>query len=277
MFGYISPLKCELRVRELTLYNAYYCGLCRSIQSRFGEIPRMTLSYDCAFLALLAAGISGAEPCRERRCGYKPMKGKMPVAPDSEALRFAADVNVLLAYHKCKDDWADEKKPSALAAKAVLETAAKKAGASRPEAEAAIRNGLSELSALENACCTELDRPADAFARLMRGVFSAAPADETNSAVLSQFGWHLGRWLYLIDAWDDREKDRKKGCYNPFLASGAGAERAAFLLHLSLNEAEKAYDLLDLKANGGVLDNIVHLGCAYKTEQLLKGEKNESL
>lgn len=277
MFGYISPLKCELRVRELALYNAYYCGLCRSIQSRFGEVPRLTLSYDCAFLALLTAGILGAEPCEERRCGYKPLKGKMPVAPDSEAVRFAADVNVLLAYHKCSDDWKDERKPSALIGRTALNAAAEKAGAVRPEAEAAVINGLQELSALEKSGCAELDQPADAFARLMQGVFSAAPVDKTSGTILRQFGWHLGRWLYLIDAWDDREKDRKNGCYNPFLASGAGEERASFLMNLSLNEAEKAYDLLNLKSNRGVLDNIVHLGCAHKTEQLLKGEKNESL
>lgn len=277
MFGYVSPLKCELLVRDLALYNAYYCGLCRSIKSRFGEIPRLSLSYDCAFLALLTAGVLGAPACEEKRCAYKPLKKKMPIAPDSEALRFAADINILLAYHKCEDDWADEKKASALLAEAALKKAAKKAAAARPEASAAIRHGLMELSKLEKANCSELDLPADAFATLMRGVLSNAPVDEREREIFRHLGWHLGRWIYLIDAWDDREKDAKNNSYNPFNASGAGKERASFLLHVSLNEAGKAYDLLDLKANAGVLDNIMHLGCAHRTEQLLKGERDESL
>ena len=276
MFGYVSPLKCELRVRELALYNAYYCGLCRSIQSRFGEAARLALSYDCTFLALLISGVVGAPPCIERRCGYKPLKKKMPVAPDTEAMRFAADINMLLAYYKFKDDWMDEHKPSAALSCAVFQKAAKKAGMARPDAERTIQKGLEKLSLLEKQRCPELDPSADAFAELMRGVFAAAPVpDGKMREVLGHLGWHLGRWLYLIDAWDDREKDEKNGSYNPFNASGARRERASFLLHLSLNEAGKAYDLLDLKSNDGVLDNIIHLGCAHKTEQLLKGEGNE--
>jgi len=277
MFGYVSPLKCDLLVRDLTLYRAYYCGLCKSIKSRFGEIPRLSLSYDCTFLALLTAGVLGAPACEEKRCAYKPLKKKMPVAPDSEALRFAADINILLAYYKFEDDWADEKKASALIAEVVLKKAARKAAAARPDANAAIRHGLKELSKLEKANCSELDPPADAFATLMQGVMSSAPVGEQERTIFRHLGWHLGRWIYLIDAWDDRQKDAKNGSYNPFNASGAGKERASFLLHVSLNEAGKAYDLLDLKANAGVLDNIMHIGCAYRTEQLLKGENNESL
>ena len=59
MFGYIVPLKQELRMRELAQYNAYYCGLCASIGARFGQAARLTLNYDSTFLAMLLTGLSG--------------------------------------------------------------------------------------------------------------------------------------------------------------------------------------------------------------------------
>ena len=278
VFGYVAPLKSELRVKDLALYNAYYCGLCRSIKARYGDLPRITLSFDCTFLALLLDGVNGGGRCTLHRCGYKPFRKPRPMAPDSESLRFAADINILLAYDKCLDDWHDEHGVKGLAGEVALKGAANKAKQACPAAAAAIEEGLSELSRLEKASSSDLDAPADAFARLMRGVLSSAPvSDENTKAVLSHLGWHLGRWIYLIDAWDDRERDAKKGSYNPFNLSGAGEERASFLLHFSLNEAAKAYDLLSVKSNGAVLENILCLGCAKKTESLLKGEQHESV
>ena len=116
MFGYVVPVKSELKVRELALYNGYYCGLCQTIGSRFGQPARLTLNYDSTFFALLLTSIAGtkAAPCVMRRCGYKPFHKKRLFAPESDAIRFAADVNVLLAWYKLRDDWHDERKVLAL-------------------------------------------------------------------------------------------------------------------------------------------------------------------
>lgn len=81
MFGYVVPLKSELKVRELAQYNAYYCGLCASIGSRFGQAARLTLNYDSTFIAMLLTDLSGSapRPCTMRRCGYKPVPQKTPL------------------------------------------------------------------------------------------------------------------------------------------------------------------------------------------------------
>jgi len=93
MFGYVMPHKCELRVRELSLYEAWYCGLCKTIHRRYGQLPRMALDYDCTFLALLLHAVSpdGGE-CRNERCLYKPFRQKKLMAQQSPALDYAADV-----------------------------------------------------------------------------------------------------------------------------------------------------------------------------------------
>lgn len=277
MFGYTAPLKCELKVRELSLYNAYYCGLCRTIGKRYGHLRRIILNYDCTFLALLLSGVAGAGALREGRCAFKPLSPKKAIAAETEILEFAADVNILLAYYKAEDDWRDEHKLKGLIASAVLKGASKKAFRNCHEAGEAIKKRIADLSEIEKSRCEEPDRPASAFALMMKEIMAASPVrDEPARTVIGQLGLNLGRWIYLIDAWEDRERDRRSGSYNPFNFSGADTERASRNLHYSLNEAMKAYDLLDIKDNKGILDNIIYIGCSHKTEQLLEG-KNESI
>jgi len=274
MFGYVMPLKCECKVRDYTLYQAYYCGLCKTIHRRYGQLPRFVLDYDCTFLGLLLAGIHGTEPCTMERCGFKPLKKKQPVAVKSQALDYAADINVLLAWYKCADDWNDEHKFSALVGRTALNAAAKKAEALQPKAALAIKAGIAALSELEANQVPGIDAAADTFAGLLRTVFASAPElTHSNRIAMEWIGYHLGRWIYLMDAWEDREKDRKENSYNPFNLVQADQDRASFLLYISLSEAEKAYQLLTLKANQGILDNIMYLGCRDKTRRLLEGNK----
>ena len=114
MFGYIRPLECELRVREQQEYRGVYCGLCKSIGRRFGQLERLTLSYDCAFLALSLFAIAGGETFSRGNCGPRIYRGKRPIADASPVLDYAADVNVLLAWHKAADDERDEKSDGTL-------------------------------------------------------------------------------------------------------------------------------------------------------------------
>ena len=105
----------------------------------------------------------------------------------------------------------------------------------------------------------------------------AAPLTGSSGRVMPHVLYHLGRWVYLIDAWDDRHKDREKGAYNPFLAAGASREQAAFLLHLSLNEATDAYELLGIDLHKGLLDNIIYVGCPGNTRRILEDKDEQSL
>lgn len=274
MFGYVGPLKSELKVRELTLYQAWYCGLCKTLQKEFGQIPRLALDYDCTFLALLLAAAQGkGEPCRLARCGYKPFQKKAPVAPFHEALSYAADMNVLLYYYKVADDWRDERKISALTVQTALRPARNKAKRRRIEIAESIERGIASLSEMEAAGETSIDRVADAFAGILRDMVGQYPfLHTTQREALRWLGYHLGRWIYFMDAWEDREKDQKAGAYNPFLVNRADKERASYLLYAALNEMEKAYDVLEIHDHKGVLDNIIYLGCRHKTKRLLEGE-----
>jgi len=275
MFGYVTPDKPELKVCELARYQAWYCGLCKTIRQRYGQMPRLALDYDCTFLALLLAAAAGEEfSCRPERCGYKPWKAKAPVIQPCEALAYAADINVLLYWRKLDDDCADEHKPLALIGRAALTGAARKACVLRPEAAVTIEEGICALSQLEKAREPSIDKAADAFAGMLRSLAAGYPTlEERQRRTLSWLGYHLGRWIYLADAWEDREKDWKTGSYNPFLIADTTKERASFLLYAALHETELACDLLNLQSDKGLIENILYRGCRMRTKRLLEGVK----
>lgn len=276
MFGYIAPCRPELRIREEKEYKAWYCGLCRELGHSYGQTARLGLSYDCAFVALLLSGASGLGEWDMARCPYKPAP-KRPMASPCWPMAFGADLNILLSWYKMQDDWKDERKPLSGLGRLAWRGYARRAEQRAPELAQAVAAGIRELTALEKENCKELDAPADAFARLMRAVGEAAPLTGSTGRVLPHVLYHLGRWVYLIDAWDDRDKDREKGAFNPFLASGAGRERAEFLLHLSLHEATNAYELLGIDLHKGLLDNIIYVGCLGNTRRILEGQDEQSL
>lgn len=272
MFGYIRPLECELKVREQAEYRGVYCGLCKSIGRRYGQIERLTLSYDCAFLALVLAAAADGLQFERGNCGPRVYRGKRPIALPSPALDYAADVNVLLAWYKAADDEADEHSVKAAASRLALRRAYRKAAGEHPKLDGEIRESMSRLHEAEVKRIASTDEPSDAFGRLLSAVILHAPMlpqSERDAA-----GWmfyNLGKWVYLIDAWDDRESDGKHGNYNPFLMSQMPAEKAEFYLNITRGEAEKAYDLLTHAAPSGLLDNIIRLGLHHTQRRILAG------
>ena len=277
MFGYVIPQKEELKLRELAVYQAYYCGVCRSIGRCSGELAKAVLSYDCSFWSLMLSGMNGCAGMEQRRCVYKPHK-KRDMAVESEEVKFGADLNVLLATCKLKDDWTDEHKIGALLEDALLRPARCKVELRRPELAEVIQDGIARLSELERSACWELDAPADVFAGMMRDVAWYAPVqDGRNAVAFSHVMYHLGRWIYLMDAWDDREKDGESGAFNPFLSANAGRDRAEFLISCSINEAINAYELIDFKSHKGILDNIIYEGCTARAREVLGGKDEQPL
>lgn len=273
MFGYIRPLDCELKVREQAEYRGYYCGLCKTIGARYGQIERFALSYDCAFLAALLSAISGRADFYRGNCGPRCYRGKRPIAARAPELDYAADVNVLLAWYQAADDAADEKSAKAFAARVALRRAYRKAAKAHPALDRAIRENTERLSGYEAERTASTDEPSDTFGKTLSAVMLNAPMLPSGARAAAEWMFYnLGKWVYLIDAWDDRERDRKGGGYNPFLRADMDADRAAFLLNITLNEVGKAYDLLTMRQPSGLLDNIIRLGLDNAQKRVLSGQ-----
>ncbi len=277
MFGYVRPLRPELKVREDLLYRATYCGLCRCLRRRCGLAAPAALSFDCTFLALLLWEPEANPTLCAGRCYTNPLV-KRPMCGESPALDRAADVGVVLSWWKLKDSVQDgdfREGMTARAAKALLWTAYERARGRLESFDATVRSCLEELARLEKENCPSLDRPADAFARLLR---AAAPEDDPRGRVFDQLLYHLGRWIYLVDARDDLAEDREKGNYNPLAARyGPDGDDGALKLTLdhSLELMGAAFQLGDFGCRTPVLENILYLGLPAVQRAVFDGSWNE--
>ena len=275
MFGYIGTIESELKVREAASYKSWYCGLCKCMKAHYGPLSTLFLQYDCAFLALLFSGELG-ETVDAKRCHDPHRKYRL----ETPALRFAAAVNVLLAYYKCLDDWRDEKDLNKGAASLLLKRAVKRAGRDYPELQARTEQFYRDQAAMETND-GRLDAAADPTGKYLESLGDMLPFPEQEKLPLKWLLYNLGRWIYLMDAWDDREKDQKKGAFNPYLKANATKEDAAFGLYASLDEAHKAFDLLSPSRDRGLMENVLTLGCPERTRRVLeetdKEEGHESL
>lgn len=278
MFGYVKALPTVLSPEDAQRYEGVYCGLCRTLGERFGWSARFILNYDFVFLAILLAQPeeAGAFPCHS--CPAKPWV-KKPCWQVGPALEAAADASVILTWWKLQDSLRDggllERLGSRLAC-LVLGRHYRKAAAHRQEFDALVQGCLEELHQMEEENVPSLDRPADTFARILQGA-----ATETEPAArqrgIGQILYHVGRWVYLADAFDDLDEDRTQGNYNPLLARYGPhpeeqQESLRETMHASLGLANTAFALLDWGVWETLLGHILHTGLPVVEEAVFTGQ-----
>ncbi len=235
----------------------------------------MILNYDFAFLAVLLAPRDGERVTCRHRCHVVPTKRSM--CEQSPALEQAADASVILTYWQLEDKVRDEKgfaRLKAAIAKALLGGAYGRAAARRAEFDRAVCSRLEELHRLEKESCPSIDRPADTFARLLA---AAAPAreDPGQQRAMDQLLYHLGRWIYLVDARDDLEEDRKSGSYNPIALRWGDApadEELELTLTHSISLMRSAAALLDFGRQTDLVDNVLNFGLPAVQKAVLSGQ-----
>ncbi len=275
MFGLVTASVEELTQEEKLRYGAVYCGICREIKKSDGQICRMGLQYDMAFLALLLMSLyEPEEPGGDRACALHPVKKRPWVT--NEYIRYAARMNVALAAYKAKDDWQDDKKLSAKVLSSVFGKNEADIATLFPRQCESMETCLRELNALEKDNCANPDEPANCFGRLMSELM--VYREDLWSDALRKIGFHLGRFIYLADAAIDYSKDQKQKKYNPFLAMGAGENYSQWEQYLVLAMAgcTDAYERLPLVQDKHLLDNILYSGVwlNYRKQQR-KSEKED--
>lgn len=283
MFGYIKTDKAELRMKEYELYKAVYCTLCRESGRRYGFLARMTLSYDFTFLALLAMAQADEEPCAKKgRCVVNPAKKCSYICGGSmEAFGLSSAASVILLYYKLQDNKADEKGLKWIGyavLSALAKGAHKKAARDYPQIEALAAEYYAAQTQAEKENEILLDAASEPTAEML-GKLCCLTGPESNARVLQRMGYCLGKWIYLMDAAEDYEEDKKKGRFNPFGGKDESIkDRAMPLLNNCFTEAAAAYELLDIRRFGGIMENILYLGLRkVQTDILEKREwkKNE--
>jgi hypothetical protein len=242
-------------------------------------VSRFILNYDFTYLAIL---LSGTEEMRDSaRCVAHPLR-RQAYLRENDAMALAADESVILAYWQLRDGVADHDRLHGLkyrGASAALEPAYRKASGLRPDFDEAVRRQLDRLHAFEQAEAPSMDQAADAFAQLLRGA-AAEVADMVRRRVLEQILYHLGRWVYLIDAADDLKKDAASGNYNPValrygLTDGVWVPEArrdfAVTLDHSIHMIATAFELWDFGVWTPVLETTFYTGLFQVGKAVLDG------
>lgn len=269
MLGYVLIDKDELKVKEYNIYEGYYCGICKSIGRRAGQLPRLVLSYDAVFLALILASVNKEQDIIAREHCIVHHLDKKFVVKENAAVDYAADMMVILAYHKFNDDWNDDHSFTGISGREMLHPAYKKLKHKYGEICDSVEQSLKKLSLLEKEHSGSMDSVTDAFADIMEVLFTGFYKDNRLNRILGNLGRGLGKWIYAIDALDDYQKDIEEEQYNPLRYRKTGIEGMDILLYNYLAETVSAYDLLDIEKNQGIIENILFKGLRRKTDSIV--------
>lgn len=259
MFGYVMASVKELSQDAKKRYTAVYCGICRAIRERAGEFARLSLSYDMAFLALLLMSLYEPEEAGGKRaCALHPLKPRPWT--DNAYIRYAADMNIYLAWLNALDDYQDEGKLLSRSAAKALEKSCAAIREIYPRQCDAAQKSIAELSRLEQEGCDNPDLSAACFGALMGELLVFQ--EDLWAPTLRQVGMALGRYIYLADAAIDFRRDQKKKQYNPFLAMDTGEDwrRWEQYLVMAMGRCTDYYERLPLVQDKDILDNILYSG-----------------
>ena len=275
MFGYVVMNKPEIKFKDFDMYRSFYCGLCRELKERYGLSGQITLTYDMTFVILLLSGLY--EPPTKKgstRCIVHPVR-RQPVRKNA-ITEYAADMNIFLTYYKCKDDWNDERSIPGFAFGKLLEGKEKKSEKLWGKKVQTIVSCLDELSALEKENATDIDRVSGCFGRIMAEIF--AYRDDVWEPTLRRMGFYFGKFIYLLDAYDDVEEDVKKGNYNPFskdyIIKGFD-DRVKNMLMMMMAETCREFEKLPIIKYTDILRNILYSGVWCRFENVSGKRKKE--
>ena len=279
MFGYVTANKPELKMREFYKYKAYYCGLCKVLREKYGFLGQITLTYDMTFLVILLTSLYESElKQEEHRCVIHPLKKQKMIY--NEMTEYAADMNIVLTYYHLEDDWKDEKSKIGWAGFHAFRKTFQKIEKKYPDKCRIIRECLDELQECENRKEENIDVISRCFGELMSELF--VYKQDVWEETLRRMGFYLGKYIYILDAYDDIERDKKNGSYNIFFSMEQRPdfdEKCREMLNLVLAECTNYFEMLPCIEDAEIIRNILYAGVWEKFEkkqQEKEGEKNDS-
>lgn len=274
MFGYVMCNRGELNKEEQERYQSVYCGLCKALEKRYGQLSRLSLNYEMTFLILLLSSLyEPMETKQSFKCALHPLKNKIEVT--NKFTDYAADMTIALTYHKCLDDWNDERKHLQYLYSTHLKKAYDEVRVRYPRQCKAIEEGLEELSVIENTKGITADSAVNGFGKIVSEIF--VYEDDFWSKELRAFGYDLGRFIYLMDATIDYKKDLKTNNYNPLISMKKLPEEMEGVLKVMIGGAAARFEDLPLVQDENLMRNILYGGVwqQYNARKSKKEKKHD--
>ena len=272
MYGYVNVNKLELKIKEFYEFRGVYCGLCETLGKRYGIRGRFSLSYDMTFLIVLLTSLYEPEIItKNKRCLVHPLRKSLVIT--NKFSEYAADMNIILAFEHFADDYKDEKKIKAVAGLLAFKQAYKKAVSKYERQVKVIKEELGNLKKLEDEACEDVEEVSAAFGRIMAEIFVYEKDNWEED--LRKIGFFIGKFIYIMDAYEDVEEDVKKENYNPFrniYKEDGFNEKVKFMLEVTMGECTAAFERLPLIKDVDILRNILYDGVWTKFDRRTENE-----
>lgn len=278
MFGYIIVNKAEMKFKEFDIYHSYYCGLCRKLKEKYGAGGQISLSYDMTFLLMLLTGLYEPEVVQGQcKCIAHPFERHE--TRSNILTEYIADMNVLFTYYKCQDDWEDERKLHKLLYGRLLEGKSGRLRSEYAEKVRCIDMLMHDIREAERAGNTDIDTMSGMFGKIMAKIVVCREDEWSDN--LGRFGFYLGKFIYLLDAYEDVEEDIRKGTYNPLKKKFDELdfeEECRTILTMMMSECCKEFEKLPILENVEILRNILYSGvwCRYEAVREKRRETHVS-
>lgn len=283
MFGYIKIDKPELKIKDYEVYHTVYCSLCKTLGRRFGVWARLTLNYDFTFFALLRLSLTKECPAfKASRCTFNPLIKCGKCVEGGGVFDLTAAAAGWLLYFKMLDAARDQhglKKSCSRLLAPLLHRTARRGEEEFPQLEPLLQKMNEAQAQVERQETVLLDEAAHPTAQMLGGLFALGEPEEEKRRILERLGYCLGRYVYFMDAADDREKDLKSGNFNPFVRSYEITRenvndpeilgRMEEVIRMSANEALCAFYLLKTERYGDIIENILKNGLHKGMLQIL--------
>lgn len=278
MFGYVKTDLPNMYVKDTVLYKAIYCGLCKGIGRTCGQKARLLLNYDLTFLSVFLHNLCDKDvEIKKERCIIHHIV-KRPVAPPDELTYRIAYLNVILARYKLSDDVIDGGKGRLK--RAFFSGAYKKAKRREPVLDEIVKRRYEELLGYEKAESDSVDMVADPFGNMMKDLVNELAGDYADESVLT-LSYDLGKWIYLIDALDDFDKDKKKKEFNVFVNAYKDVNNKEELIRLKggelaaifggvLSEIFELTEKIGYKFNHDIISNVLRRGLTAETKRIME-------
>lgn len=278
MFGYININQKIMTEENKNAYQAYYCGLCRRLKTNCGAKGQMLLNYDMTFLIVLLTGLYELlDEASEITCALHPTKRRTVWI--NAATDYAADMNLVLAYHNLIDDWKDDKAYPKKAFARMLDKDYARIAAKYPRQVTAIEEYMRKTEEVERRGETNLDAVAGLSGEMLGEVFCWR--EDEWAEELRTLGFYMGKFIYIMDAYEDYDADVQKGAYNPLVPQLKESKEdmdtlIRLLLTSMMSECAKSFERLPILLHADILRNVLYSGVWSKYEYLqLKKRKAE--
>lgn len=275
MFGYVIVNRPELKSGDYDLYRSFYCGLCETLRKRHGRFAQMSLNFDMTFLSILLTALYESDVAQSAgRCLPHPIQTHRK--SQNEWVTYCADMTVILMYLKCKDDWRDDHKHSAYMFTHGLKKHYEGLTRIYGDKIKRIEQALRENDRLERENSDDLDALAACSGRMMGEI--CTPRQDEWSEQLYCFGDYLGRFIYLMDAYDDLPKDMEKGRFNPLLSRKDEPNFEPWIkevLEMMIAAGAQVFEKLPILRFADIIRNILYSGVWAKYEMIRKKRSGE--